>query len=193
MLGCYQCPLILSKEPSKTIAISLGIGVVSNSGNPLGLAAPFPPLFICVFFFLCSSYCNLTRKRNKNKKTCFGKLNCYSFSFALLNTVAPCALWPDKIIETHRNPSRIIWTSLFPSASALRAQLVIGGCTYMFEVSHVLPEAPINFFGLGFIIIIMSNRYGKKKEKVFSHTTQPHHFYPFFAMHIAMHPLHQFP
>ena len=52
-----------------------------------------------------------------------------------------------------------------------------------------LPEAPVNFFGLGFIIIIMSNQYnwyGKKKEKVFSHTTQPHHFYPFFAMHIAM-------
>ena len=63
----------------------------------------------------------------------------------------------------------------------------------MIEVSHVLPEAPINFFGLGFIIIIMSNRYGKKKEKYFSHTPQPHHFYPFFAMHIAMHPLHQFP
>ena len=46
VLGCYQCPLILSKEPSETIAISLGIGVVSNSGNsgnPLGLAALSPP------------------------------------------------------------------------------------------------------------------------------------------------------
>ena len=148
VLGCYQCPLILWKEPSETIAISLGIGVVSNSGNPLGLAAPSPPPpFICVFFFLCSSYCNLTRKRNKNKKTCFGKLNCYSFTFALLNTVAPCALWPDKIIETHRNPSRIIWTSLFPSASALRAQLVIGECTYMIEVSHVYQKHQSIFLG----------------------------------------------
>ena len=128
VLGCYQHPLmllILWKKPSETIAISLGIGVVSNFGNTLGLAAFFP-LFTCFFFFMCSSCCNLTRNKNKNKKHVFGKLNCHSFSFALLDTVAPCALWPDKIIERHRNPSIIIWTSLFPSACAFRAQHVIG-------------------------------------------------------------------
>ena len=78
------------KKPSETIAINLGIGVVSNSGNPLGFAAIFPPSSHASSSSCVPLTAILLGKEIKIKKhVCFWQVELLFFFFCFIEHSCP--------------------------------------------------------------------------------------------------------